>query len=278
MQKRLKVAACQFPVSADISKNSKYIQRFMRAAAAEAVDLIQFPESALCGYLGTDFCSFDAFDWSLLDSETKTIRDLASELELWTVVGSCHDVGGGYRPTNCLYVISDSGGVRTRYDKRRLYGREADHFSAGSDGATFTLRGYRIGLLVCYDSCFPELYESYHAQGVSILLHSYYNARSRAKGPGVLDELMVSQLRVRASDHQMWIIAANSSARHSRLAACIARPDGSVVSHRRHVAGIVCHSFPDVEASAHLRKEQGLIARARVCADVSNAVVPPAIH
>jgi hypothetical protein len=43
----------------------------------------------------------------------------------------------------------------------------------------------------------------------------------------------------------MWISASNSSTRHSRLSACIARPDGSIISTKRHVAGIVTYSLSD---------------------------------
>ena len=100
------------------------------------------------------------------------------------------------------------------------------------------------GFLICYDSCFPELYHVYRERGARLLFHSYYNAKNVGLATS-LDTLICAQLRTRAADHHLWISASNSSARHSRLASCVARPDGSLRSTKRHVPGFVLHDFPD---------------------------------
>ena len=268
MEEKLKVAACQFPVSSDIGRNAGSILRFMRAAALESADVVLFPEAALCGYAGVDRPSVEGIDWGILNRETDAIRRLAEELQLWVILGSCYERDDGSPPTNCLFAIAEDGEIRARYDKRMLYGKEVSRFSPGAAGTALNIRGYWIGLLICYDSCFPELYESYRTQGVSILFHAYHNARSRATGAGAIDHLILAQIRTRAADHRMWIVASNSSQRYSRLAACIARPDGSVVSTRRHVPGVVYHSFPDAEMTEYLRREAELIANARAAAEL----------
>ena len=49
-QERLKIAVCQFPVSGDLKSNSEYIKKFIKEAALNKADIIQFPEAALTGY------------------------------------------------------------------------------------------------------------------------------------------------------------------------------------------------------------------------------------
>src|SRR5690348_16649122 len=62
----LHVATCQFPVSADIEANLRFVKRQMTVAASRGARAAHFPEGALSGYAGTDFASFDGFGWDRL--------------------------------------------------------------------------------------------------------------------------------------------------------------------------------------------------------------------
>ncbi|MFC2173729.1 carbon-nitrogen hydrolase family protein [Acidobacteriota bacterium] len=244
MTTSLRFAASQFPVSKSMESNCRYILRHMSQASGMGVDIVHFPEAALPGYIGRDISTFSGFDWQALDRHSKKIKATAKIMNIWVVVGSCRQVSAGRKPRNCLHIISRDGEIVATYDKRRLYGKEAASYSEGARPLTLNINGVKCGFLICYESCFPSLYESYRKKGVQLLFHSYYNARNEVAGTS-LDDLMLAQLRTRAADHEMWISASNSSARHSRLPACIARPDGSVRSTKRHVAGIVFHNVPD---------------------------------
>jgi predicted amidohydrolase len=246
MNTSLRFAASQFPVSGNMKSNCRYILDHMRRASDAGADVSHFPEAALSGYIGPDISTFSDFDWQSLARFTEEIKEKARELKIWVVVGSCRRVSTSDRPRNCLHVISSEGEVVASYDKRRLYEKEATSYSEGSRPVTINIKSVKCGFLICYDSCFPSLYESYRRKGIKLLFHSYYNAKNKDTGNS-LDGLMLAQLRTRAADHQMWISASNSSARHSRLAACVARPDGSVRSTKRHVAGIVIHDLPDLD-------------------------------
>jgi len=246
MTSSLRFAACQFPVSGNMAMNSRYILRYMCRASDAGADIVHFPEAALSGYARLDFASFSDFDWQALDEETARVMARAGRLKIWVVVGSCRQVSNGRKPRNCLHIISPSGDVVATYDKRRLYGKEVTSYSEGAGPVTLTINGIQCGFLICYESCFPALYESYRRKGVQLLFHSYYNAKNEGAGTS-LDDLMLAQLRTRAADSHVWISASNSSARYSRLPACIARPDGSVRRTRRHVAGIVLHDIPDTD-------------------------------
>ncbi len=53
----LRIATCQFPVSADIAANLRYITRQMSLASQRGARVAHFPEGALSGYAGTDFAT-----------------------------------------------------------------------------------------------------------------------------------------------------------------------------------------------------------------------------
>ncbi|MCP5042992.1 MAG: carbon-nitrogen hydrolase family protein, partial [bacterium] len=60
---KLRVATCQFPVSADPRRNAAYVRRQMRAAAAQGARVTHFCECSLSGYAGADMASYRGFDW-----------------------------------------------------------------------------------------------------------------------------------------------------------------------------------------------------------------------
>ena len=241
---RLRVATCQFPVCGNPRSNGRYVRRFVRKAATQGADVVHFSEAALSGYGGYDIPAFTECDWDLLRQETSAIQALARELSIWVILGSAHYLDSDEKPTNCLYVIDRSGQIVDRYDKSMLTGGDEEHYTPGDHLVTLTLKGIKCGLLICYDNCFPEMYNAYRHRGVELMFHSFYNARF--DGPNILDEFTPAQILCRAADNVMWVVANNSSARHSCWPARYVRPDGSVASQlKRHVAGILYHDFPD---------------------------------
>jgi len=239
----LKVAACQFPVGGNIESNAGYVKRFVEEAAANKADIIQFSEAALSGYPPKDVPSFDDLDWATLRDETHQIMSLAKKHRIWVVLGSAHYISENEKPLNCLYIISDEGKIVDRYDKSMLTGGDLRYYTPGNHIAVVELKGFKLGFLICYDSCFPEMYNIYRHQGVQIMFHSFYNAHH--KGKTILDEIIPAEIRVRASDNLMWVIASNSSGHYSSWPTCIARPDGSLESLERGIPGILYRTFPD---------------------------------
>jgi len=241
---RVKVATCQFPVSGNLRRNAGYVKRGIVKAASVGAGLVHFSEAALSGYAGSDVHTFDGYDWDALRAATAGIAALARQHRVWVVLGSTHYVSLDDKPTNCLYVISDEGKIVDRYDKSRLTKGDAAMYSPGDHQVTFSVKGVKFGLLICADAGTPALYAAYAQQGVQVVLHSFYNARFRRGTP--LDEAVPAQVRTRAMDNGLWVIASNSSAAYSCWATFIARPDGTVADAlTRHRTGIIYHVFPD---------------------------------
>ncbi|MCI2416841.1 carbon-nitrogen hydrolase family protein [Saccharopolyspora sp. K220] len=262
----IRVATCQFPVSANIRRNLGHVVRQVRVAAERGADVAHFPEGALSGYAGVDFGTFDGFDWDELRSATRRIADLARGSGIWIVLGSAHQLSGPNKPHNSLYVINDAGELVDRYDKRFCSGspdeRTGDlgHYNPGDHFSTWEINGVRCGALICYDYRFPELYREYAKSGVQLMFHSFHAANASpervetigaAMGtafetlnraatftyPGVT---MSAAMTTAAACNHMWISCPNSSAPESLWPAFFVRADGVTVGRlRRNTAGVL---------------------------------------
>jgi predicted amidohydrolase len=240
----LRVASCQFPVTADIRRNAAYIRHYMRAAAVAGAQVLHTSETCLSGYAGTDFPTLAGYDWALLRRETARLRSLAAKLRLWLVLGSTHCLDEQTKPTNCLYLINPQGQIVDRYDKCMCTTGDQKAYSAGQRLVTASLNGIQVGLAICYDICYPQIYAAYRERGAKLMLHSFYNAGD--KGPSCLDVLNVRQVPTRCADNTMWAVCNNSSRPYSHWASFVARPDATIARQlKRNQAGMLVHDFPD---------------------------------
>ena len=248
-KEKLRIATCQFPVSGSPAKIAKYVRDFMRQAAGEGANLLHTSEASLSGYPGTDLPSFDHYDWGALREETSGLRTLARELKMWLVLGSSHYLDENTKPTDCQYLIDPEGRIVNRYDKCFLTGGDQKYYSAGDRLVTHDIRGVRIGLAVCYDICWPQLYIAYRKKGVKVMIHSFSNAKS--KGANCLDTLNVREVPTRCADNRMWAVCNNASNPYSHWGSFVARPDATIAKELPiNQPGMLIHDYPDT-LSAH---------------------------
>lgn len=175
---RIRIASCQFPVSADIRSNYRFIEAQITEAKIKKADIVHFPECALSGYPGTDMQTMENFDWTLLHQMTDSVCAVAGKLKIWVVLGSLHRLGGNNKPHNSLYLITPEGKIADRYDKRFCTSTDLKYCSPGDHFVTFDLKGLKCGLLICYDIRFPELYREYRKLGADMIFQSFYNAKA----------------------------------------------------------------------------------------------------
>jgi deaminated glutathione amidase len=224
---QLQLATCQFPVSNDVRANGQWVRQQVRETRGRGADLVHFSECALSGYAGSDFKTWDGYDWELLRNETDTVLALAKELQVWIVLGSSHRLSGDHKPHNCLYVISPQGQIVDRYDKRFCTQSDLRHFPPGDHFVVFEVKGVKCGLLICYDVRFPELYRQYAKLGVRLMLHSFYNAKA---GPtSIHPKIMPPTVQGYAGVNFMFVSINNSSAPRSWQSRFIS-PEGLVTA------------------------------------------------
>jgi predicted amidohydrolase len=256
----VRVATCQFPVSARIEANLGYVTRQVRAAKRRGADVAHFPEGALSGYAGTDFETFADFDWDALRRATAEVLRCAREAGIWVVLGSAHRLSDANKPHNSLYVIDDAGRIVDRYDKRFCGGPDLTHYSPGDHASVWLINGVRCGALICYDYRFPELYRHYVTLDVQLMFHSFHagnispdkvaaigaaigteyaalNPAATFTYPGIT---MPAGMTGAAACNNVWISCPNSSAPESLWPAFFVRSDGITIGRlERNAAGVL---------------------------------------
>lgn len=223
---KLKIATCQFAVSAAINKNARQIVSFLRKARRAKADIVHFPECALSGYASVDLRNFDGFDWKLLKNETEKIMTIAKKLKLWVILPSTHPLSPPNKPHNCLYLIAPNGKLVDRYDKRFCTVTDLKNYTPGSRFVNFTINRVKCSLLICFDLRFPELYRKLRTQNIDCVFQSFYNARQ--KGLSIHTHIMRQTMQTRAATNYFWISMANASGRYSPYPSCFIQPDGKI--------------------------------------------------
>lgn len=214
----MKVAAIQMVSTPDLKTNFLVAQRLLGQAAAQGAELLVLPEY---------FCLMGQRDADKLaiaeEPGTGWLQDglsqLARTLEVWLVGGTIPlRTGDPNKVTNTTWVWSPQGQPVARYDKIHLFkfateGEQYDEslvLQAGSHPVAFDVPSrdghlWRVGLSICYDLRFPELYRSIDAHGW--LVPAAFTATT---GQAHWDVL----LRARAIETQCFVAASGQGGQH----------------------------------------------------------------
>ena len=112
------------------------------------------------------------------DPSLKALRATAKELGLWLLIGSMAIRVGERQCANRSFLIGPDGGIRASYDKIHMFDvdlpngekyRESRNFRRGERAVVADLPWGRLGLSVCYDLRFPQLYRALAQAGASFL-------------------------------------------------------------------------------------------------------------
>jgi len=150
-------------------------------------------------------------------SALAAFRTLARELKIWLHIGSMAVATGSGKLANRAFVITPSGEISARYDKIHMFDvdlpggesyRESRNFAAGGEAVIADLPFARLGLSICYDLRFPQLYRALAQAGAGIL--TVPAAFTRKTGEVHWQTL----LRARAIENGAYVLAAAQGGRH----------------------------------------------------------------
>jgi predicted amidohydrolase len=238
----LRAAAIQLNSTGDARRNRDTAERLVREAAAGGASLIVLPEkwSLLC-----EPERMAAAAEPLTGPSTSWARELARELGVDLVAGSIVERRGGANHNTSVHAGPD-GGVRAVYRKLHLFDvevegteyRESDHESPGDEVVVSRLAdGSGLGMSICYDLRFPELYRALSAQGVRVVV-----VPSAFTLPTTRDH-WEPLLRARAIENQAFVVAPNQVGSH---------PPGHRSGGRSMIVdpwGVMLAQAPDAEAA-----------------------------
>lgn len=206
----MRAAAVQLSSTPDRDRNLEAADRLTRAAAAAGAELVVLPEK--WPVLGTP--EQTAAGAEPLDGRALAwARGAARELGIDLVAGSIAErVDGAERGANTCVHIGPDGEDRATYRKIHMFDvevggttyRESEHEAAGDEIVTSQLaNGEGLGLTICYDLRFPELYRILAVRGATVMtVPAAFTETTTRDHWEVL-------LRARAIEDQCFMIAAN---------------------------------------------------------------------
>jgi deaminated glutathione amidase len=178
----LRVALIQLAADQDVAANMDRAVSLVRRAGDLHPQLIALPEMFL--YRGPS-AGLRESATELPGPMTRPFADLARNLDTWILLGSVAERSPDpQRPYNTSVLLDPSGQVSATYRKIHLFDvsiedgpsdRESARTTPGSHSAVALMQGVaqesdvRMGLSICFDLRFPELYRDMTAQGAAVL-------------------------------------------------------------------------------------------------------------
>ena len=264
----MKVAAVQLNSGADRQANIAAADRLVREAAKDGAQLVVLPEKWTA--LGANEQMLAAAE--PLDGGTiEWARMLAAELHVELVAGSILErVQGSDRVANTCVHIDREGVVRASYRKIHMFDvevegrsyRESEIEQAGDEPVVSeSADGVKLGLSICYDVRFPELYRILALRGALVMpLPAAFTLATTRDHWEVL-------VRARAIENQAFVIAANQVGAHpgglrSGGRSMIVDAWGVVLAQAQDTPGYVVAEL-DLERQASIRRQLPTLANRR---------------
>ncbi|HEU4973468.1 MAG TPA: carbon-nitrogen hydrolase family protein [Baekduia sp.] len=211
----MRAAAIQLTATADTDRNLETADRLVRRAAQDGASLVVLPEKwSVLGLpddlrAGAQPLDGPALTWA---------RDTAKELGIDLVAGSIAERVAGERNFNTSVHVGPDGADRAVYRKLHMFDvqvggrdyRESDTEAPGDEIVASALAdGTKLGLTICYDLRFPELYRRLAVDGALVV-----TIPAAFTEPTTRDHWEVL-VRARAIENQCFVVAANQVGRHA---------------------------------------------------------------
>src|SRR3954462_2526176 len=214
----MRIALAQIQSGAEPTANLGLVEDYTRRAADAGARLVLFPEATMCRF-GVPLAPIAE---PLDGSRASAVRAIAERAGVVVVAGMFMPVDDG-RVTNTL--LATGPGVDAHYDKIHLYDAfgfaESDTVAPGHEPVMITVDGANVGLTLCYDVRFPELYVELAERGAQLItVHASWGT-----GPGKLEQWTLLA-RARAIDSTSFVAAAGQAYPGDEMAAAVGAPMG----------------------------------------------------
>ena len=212
----MKAALLQMTSGVDPGANAAVLAQSVARAAGEGAAMLFTPE--MSGLLDLDRArAARSIVAEEDDAVLAAVREAAARAGVWVHLGSLA-VKVGERLANRGFVIDAAGAIRARYDKLHLFDvdlptgeswRESAAYAPGDAAVVVDTPVGRLGLSICYDLRFPDLYRALSDAGATVL--AVPSAFTRPTGAAHWQVL----LRARAIEAGCFVLAAAQTGEHA---------------------------------------------------------------
>ena len=215
----MKIALLQLSVSDDPAENLPHTRAMLDEAAGAGAGFVLTPEVTNC--LSSDRAHQRAVLRHEEEDETlAALREDAARLKLWLLIGSLalktNDEDGRF--ANRSFLIGPDGAIRARYDKINMFDvdvsetekyRESAGYRPGTRAVIAPTPFGTLGLSICYDVRFPQLYRRLSQAGAQVLTvpAAFNDTTGKAHWQ--------SLLRARAIENGAYVLAPAQTGTHA---------------------------------------------------------------
>ena len=264
---RLRVALVQLDAGADPDTNVATAAGLADRAAAAGARFVALPE--YLQFRGTDD-GFRASARPIPGPFTEAFADVARRRDAWILVGSLAETSTDpRRPYNTSVLIGPDGAIAATYRKIHLFDvaveagpvdLESARVSPGTAAVLADVDGVSVGLTICYDIRFPELYRTLALAGAEVLtVPANFTERTGRDHWEVL-------LRARAIENGAYVLAPSQingpPGQPAFGRTMIVDPWGTVIAQAPDAVGIITAEI-DTERVASIRRQIPALANRR---------------
>ncbi|HWO41222.1 MAG TPA: carbon-nitrogen hydrolase family protein [Candidatus Eisenbacteria bacterium] len=266
---KFRVAAIQMLASNDKGANIDEASRWIRKAAAGGAQFVALPE--VFNWRGAKTTERESAEM-IPGPTSEALATLARELRIYLLGGSILEaIPGSNKAYNTSLLFDPQGSLIGRYRKIHLFdvelangisAKESDTRAPGGDVVVAQTEMCAIGLTICYDLRFPELYRALAQQGAQMV--SVPSAFTAYTGKAHWEIL----LRARAIENQLYVIAPDQFGRNPHSFethghSMIIDPWGNVLSELADGPGVISAEI-DLERLASVRAELPALAHRKL--------------
>lgn len=206
---KFKLAICQIRTEIDQDETLSKAARMVREAAANGAEVVVLPEMFNCPYARKYFRPYAARGH---EKTVAAMSEWARENSVLLIGGSIPETEGE-RIYNTAFVFDEDGRQIARHRKVHLFDvdipsmrfSESATFTPGDSVTVFDTRFGRMGVAVCFDIRFPELFRAMAVRGAQVIfLPAQFNT---VTGPAHWD----MSLSMRAVDNELFVVGAESA-------------------------------------------------------------------
>ncbi|MDO5618150.1 carbon-nitrogen hydrolase family protein [Kocuria sp.] len=206
----MKISLAQINTTPDVDQNLSRVVTAIQQAAQDGAEVVVFPEATACSFDG----DFSGFARERSDSFHQAVQAAANKHQIAVILGSFTPNTEDARTSNTL-VVARPDRELVLYNKIHLFDafgfKESKGIAPGDQTVTVEINGVTVGLAICYDLRFPELFTRLAREGAEVVVV----IASWGDGPGKAEQWDLLT-RARALDSTSFVVACGQAVRDLR--------------------------------------------------------------